>query len=234
MSEFHWREKCLVTKDPKTQREFFFQKYFDAFRRAAGARDDILEIGCGRGTIGCYFAEEGKRVTLADIAPEAVDLARQNLARLNLPGRALQADALRLPFADKSFSVICSVGMIEHLEGDGYRACLAECYRVLKEDGAVCFINGPKKFSIQTFFVKHDHYHREAFTADDYARACRDAGFRKVEYFYINPFPLIETKRELFWTRVFQAVYWLRGRFLRYPMRSNKLISQGHFLIAVK
>ncbi|TSD03977.1 MAG: hypothetical protein Greene071436_208 [Parcubacteria group bacterium Greene0714_36] len=233
-SEFRWQETSLVTDRPRTQREFFFRKYYDFFRKLGEGHQNILEVGCGRCTIGQYFARDGKEVTCSDINPHAIEIAKENFSRAGLYGVMVKADAAHLPFADGSFDLSISVGLLEHLERDDMRQCLREQYRVLKPNGMLAFINVPQKFSIQTLFQKHDHYHRERLAPEDYARACREAGFGRVEWFYINPFPLMETRHELFWARVYQTVYRMRSWFMAYPMKSNRVVSQAHVLLAVK
>ncbi len=233
-SEFQWKETCLVTDHPKTQREFFFRKYYDFFKQIGGGRQKILEVGCGRCTIGQYFARDGKDVVCSDISAHAIAIAEENFSRANLGGAMVRADARRLPFDDDSFDLSVSVGLLEHLELDDMRQCLREQTRVLKSGGMLAFINVPHKLSIQTFFQKHDHYHRERLRPAEYAAACREAGFSRTEWFYLNPFPLLETRHEYFWTRVYQTIYRLRSWFLAYPMKSNRLISQAHVLTAVK
>lgn len=225
-----------MTDHPATQREFFFQKYFDFFKQIGAGRQRVLEVGCGRCTIGQYFARDGEEVTCSDISDHAIAVAKENFSRANLRGNMVRADAVHLPFDDASFDLTVSVGLLEHLENAAMRQCLREQFRVLKPGGLLAFINVPHKFSIQTLFQKHDHYHRELLGPEDYARACKEAGFDRTEWFYINPFPLMETRHELFWTRVYRAVYWLRSRVLRYsyPMKSNALVSQAHLLMAVK
>lgn len=233
-SEFQWKETCLVTDRPVTQRQFFFQKYYDFFRQLGEGRQKVLEIGCGRCTIGQYFARDGKDVTCSDISERAIAIAEKNFSAAHLAGTMAQADALHLPFADASFDLTVSVGLLEHLEWPDMRQCLREQYRVLKPGGMLAFINVPHKLSIQTFFQKHDHYHREQLGPEDYARACREAGFSHTEWFFINPFPLLETRHEYFWTRAYQAVYRMRSWFMAYPMKSNSLVAQAHFLTATK
>ena len=241
-SEFRWNEKCLVTDYPRTQREFFFQKYYDFFKQLAETRagsafrgrQKVLEVGCGRCTIGQYFAADGNDVTCSDVSAYAMEIAEKNFSRANLRGTMVKADARELPFADGSFDLTVSVGLLEHLEERDMRQCLREQYRVLKHGGMLAFINAPHKFSIQTLFKKHDHYHRERLGPEDYARVCREVGFARTEWFFINPFPLLETRHEYFWTRVYRVVYRMRSWWLTYPMKSNRVVSQGHFLIAVK
>ena len=102
----------------------------------------------------------------------------------------------------------------------------------------LAMINVPKKFSIQTFFQKHDHLHREALTPEHYVKAAKEAGFDIVKYIYVNPFPLVETygnmKKELIITKIFKFIYWIRSWFMEYPMVGSKLFSQAHLLICIK
>lgn len=233
-SEFRWKETSLVIDHPVTQRQFFFQKYYDFFKEVGEGRKDILEIGCGRCTIGQYFARDGKNVTCSDITEHAMATAAKNFSAAGLSAHMVQADAVALPFADASFDLTVSVGLLEHLEGDAMQKAIREQYRVLRPGGMLVFISVPHKFSIQTFFQKHDHYHREHLGPRDYASACREAGFSSAEWFYINPFPLMETRYEAFWTRVYASVYRLRSWFMRYPMKSNRIVAQAHMLTAVK
>lgn len=78
---------------------------------------DILEIGCGTGL------HESRGVAL-DLDPKRV----QHVHRLGRP--ALVADATRLPFADRSFSVVHCEGVLHHIDDLGAAAALAEMLRV--------------------------------------------------------------------------------------------------------
>lgn len=240
MSEFKWKEECLIVpegQNPVTQRQFFFQKYYDFFKKISEGRQKIVEIGCGRCTIGQYFARDGKDIECFDINPEAVKLAGENFKKEGLHGIFKVEDATRLPlgrYSRKYRDLIVSVGLIEHLEDRDWQKVFTEAQRVLRPGGALAMVNVPKKFSIQTFFQKHDHLHRENLTPEDYVQACKDAGFRATYWFYINPFPLIETKHERFITRVYQCIYWVRGLFMEYPMKGSKRWSQAHLLVAIK
>ena len=240
MDDFHWGECCIVVpfmEESRTQRQFFFQKYYAAFKKLGDKRQKITEVGCGRCTIGQYFARDGKDVECMDISQYAVDLARKNFKDAGLHGTFVRADVLHLPlgkYQRKYRDMIVSVGLIEHLETGEWQNCIKECYRILRPGGMLAFINVPKKFSIQTFFQKHDHYHREKLIPEDYVRVCKEAGFRVVDFFYINPFPLLETRYEKFWTRIYKTIYWIRSLWMEYPMRGSKLFSQAHFLVAIK
>lgn len=245
MSEFNWFEKCLVVplgEQPRTQRQWLFSKYYeDIFKKLGKNRTRIAEIGSGRGTLAQYFARDEKNVTCVDISKKAVDLAKENFQKSGLDGTFIQGDATHLPFGRyhrKHQDLLISVGLIEHLEGGEWQKVFYEAHRSLRAGGVLAMINVPKKFSIQTLFQKNDHYHREALTPEDYVKVCYEAGFSIVKYMYVNPFPLVWTgndpRKELFWTRIHQFVYWLRSLVMKDPMRGSRRWAQAHLLLAIK
>ncbi len=89
----------------------------------------VLDIGCGTGAMSQKLAEFGYVVS-ADFSPHALQYSkRRDLSRL------CAADAMRLPFADKSIDVIVALDILEHLPDDN--AALREFQRVLKPGGRV-------------------------------------------------------------------------------------------------
>jgi ubiquinone/menaquinone biosynthesis C-methylase UbiE len=96
---------------------------------------DVLEVGCGSGIAVQLFAEAGAAVTAVDLTPWAVGTTRARLEAFELEGEVLEADGERLPFADSSFDLVFSWGVIHH-STDMDRA-LAELVRVCKPGGRV-------------------------------------------------------------------------------------------------
>jgi len=101
------------------------------FAAASGKR--VLEIGCGLGTDGARFARAGADYTGVDLTEAAIDLARRNFAFQQLPGEFRTADAENLEFADGSFDVVYSHGVLHHTP-DTARA-IREVHRVLRPGG---------------------------------------------------------------------------------------------------
>jgi ubiquinone/menaquinone biosynthesis C-methylase UbiE len=94
---------------------------------------DVLEAGCGIGTDAIRFARAGARYTGVDFAPDAIRLARR---RFELEGRKADfrlGSILELPFADESFDLVYSNGVIHHV-ADTQRA-VDEFHRVLRPGG---------------------------------------------------------------------------------------------------
>jgi SAM-dependent methyltransferase len=101
------------------------------FESARGLR--VLEIGCGLGTDGAQFATAGAIYTGVDLTEAAVALARRRFELFNLPGTFRTADAENLDFADESFDLVYSHGVLHHTP-DTERA-VREVHRVLRPGG---------------------------------------------------------------------------------------------------
>ena len=100
----------------------------------AGARGlRVLEIGCGLGTDGAQFAKAGADYIGVDLTDAAMDLARKRLEIEGLPGEFRVADAENLDFADESFDLVYSHGVLHHTPDTARAVC--EIHRVLKPGG---------------------------------------------------------------------------------------------------
>jgi 2-polyprenyl-3-methyl-5-hydroxy-6-metoxy-1,4-benzoquinol methylase len=103
---------------------------FDALRGR-----DVLEVGCGSGIAVQLFAETGANVTAVDLTDWAVATTRRRLAAFGLEGDVRQADAESLPFADESFDLVFSWGVIHHTSDMG--RALRELVRVCRSGGGI-------------------------------------------------------------------------------------------------
>jgi ubiquinone/menaquinone biosynthesis C-methylase UbiE len=100
----------------------------------AGTRGlKVLEIGCGLGTDGAQFAKAGADYTGVDLTGAAVELSRKHFELFNLPGNFETADAEKLDFADESFDLVYSHGVLHHTP-DTAKA-IREIHRVLRPGG---------------------------------------------------------------------------------------------------
>lgn len=101
------------------------------FSEFKGAR--LLEIGCGMGTDLLQFARGGARVTGADLTPRSVEISREHFRLYEMPGDFVVTDGERLPFADESFDVVYSNGVLHHTPGTD--VAVGEVHRVLRPGG---------------------------------------------------------------------------------------------------
>jgi SAM-dependent methyltransferase len=95
----------------------------------------VLEIGLGYGTLGQLMASRGADYYGVDIAPGPVAMMEERLRRMgkDLDGRVVQASALELPFTDRMFDYVYTIGCLHHT-GDLPRS-VAEVHRVLRPSG---------------------------------------------------------------------------------------------------
>jgi ubiquinone/menaquinone biosynthesis C-methylase UbiE len=101
------------------------------FARWAGR--DVLEAGCGLATDGIRFARAGARYTGIDFSPTALALARRRLDLERRSARLVHGSISQLPFADESFDLVYSNGVIHHVP-DTARV-IGEFHRVLRPGG---------------------------------------------------------------------------------------------------
>src|SRR6266850_225217 len=101
------------------------------FREFAGAR--LLEVGCGMGTDLLQFARGGAKVTGVDLTPRSIQISRQHLDVYGARGDFAISDGENLPFADASFDVVYSNGVLHHTPDTA--AAVREIHRVLKPGG---------------------------------------------------------------------------------------------------
>jgi glycosyltransferase involved in cell wall biosynthesis/SAM-dependent methyltransferase len=113
----------------------------------------VLEVGAGSAAASRLLAKHAQaRVVAFDLLPEAVRVARRLLApELNGHLTLLAADVFRAPFADESFDLVFSQGLIEHFPDP--RAIL-EAHAQLVRPGGWLVINVPQAVNPYTLF-KH-------------------------------------------------------------------------------
>jgi ubiquinone/menaquinone biosynthesis C-methylase UbiE len=94
---------------------------------------DVLEIGVGLGSDFMRFVEAGANASGVDLTEASVALVRRRLELGGLAANVMVGDAEQLPFADESFDLVYSWGVLHHTP-DTERA-LAEVRRVLRQGG---------------------------------------------------------------------------------------------------
>jgi len=109
-------------------------------RAATGATGQLnfLEMGCGAGPTLVWLAQKGIRVSGVDIATNALELARQNLARSGYAdriGSIVESSVTKTPFEDASFDGIIESCVFQHLPRADRVATFREVARLLKPGG---------------------------------------------------------------------------------------------------
>ena len=146
----NWKERdesCYVhwtRSEPVNQIQLAFRNHWILLRELMedvyfnkGTR--TLEVGCGRGSLSSYFSDAGYECTLLDISEDVIDKARVIFQRNDLKVKFEVGDAQKLPFDDKSFDIVFSIGLLEHFED--CEPLISEQIRVLDDGGLLfCYI----------------------------------------------------------------------------------------------
>lgn len=101
-------------------------------QRYVSRGDQVLEVGCGSGTMAVLMADLGIRVTACDIDAELVRRLGSKYSAWICEGQlAIQtADMFCLPWAEKHFDLVYHQGVLEHFPDDRIVAALREQARV--------------------------------------------------------------------------------------------------------
>jgi len=127
----HWTKG-----EPKNQIQLAFRSHWNLFQeimegRMRGRR--VLEVGCGRGSMSAYFAENGYDCTLLDSSESVIATAKTIFNNCQLNASFDVGDAMNLPYTKGSFDLVFSIGLLEHFKE--LTVPLAEQIRVLDQGG---------------------------------------------------------------------------------------------------
>jgi SAM-dependent methyltransferase len=105
----------------------------ELFSRLRGSRGKLLEVGCGIGVDSIQLARCGFDVTAVDLTENALAVAREFAAHRGADIDFRLGNAEGLEFADESFDVVYSFGVLHHTPD--IEKSVAEVRRVLKPGG---------------------------------------------------------------------------------------------------
>lgn len=149
--------------------------------------EKILEIGFGTGHVLCQLAEKvgsGGKVLGIDLSEEMLKLSEARLRQMNLAERVdlICGDATRMPYSDASVDAVFMSFTLELFPTDEIPVVLAECRRILREDGRAVVVGmsktGGKKTMVKIYEWTHSHFPnyldcRPIFVAESF----KNAGF---------------------------------------------------------
>ena len=104
---------------------------FDVKRPA----ENMLDLGCGNGRHAMYFARQGFKAAGIDVSDQAIYWANDWANREGLEVDFRVGDIRELPFADHSFDVVVSHGVLDHVPMETAQKAVSEVHRVLQPNG---------------------------------------------------------------------------------------------------
>lgn len=141
-------------------------RYWFARRYASGKT--VLDAACGTGYGSALLAETAQSVVGVDIAPDAVEYARQHFGSPN--AQYARADCLALPFPSGRFDLIVAFEIIEHLENP--EAFLGELRRVLHPSGLL-ILSTPNRLYYTDDRGEINPFHQREFSYPEFEEILR-------------------------------------------------------------
>jgi len=242
-----------IGKKPVTQRQLNLYYYFLFIKDILEHTDakNVLEIGCGRGTIALYLSKYlNLNLSLLDNSSDAIEIAKGEFSKYNQRATFYARDALQTGLSSEYFDAVVSIGLAEHFED--INPLFKEQYRLLRKGGIIVSLNIPKKFSIRFLntlmrFLKKcvgaykdsitKDYYRNLLKPREYQASAEKAGFQDVYIVHIAPFPLftpIKMSTDKKMTSLYKFILRIRSLFQKYPYKTNSLLAQAHFLVGYK
>jgi ubiquinone/menaquinone biosynthesis C-methylase UbiE len=132
----------------------------------------VLDVACGPGMVACEFAKHAGHVTGIDITPAMIEQAEKRQKELNLENLTWAVgDAVPLPYADNSFSLIITRYSFHHLLAP--EKALSEMIRVCRPGGQVMVadvaMESSKSESYDRLEIMRDPSHTHALTHEEFA-----------------------------------------------------------------
>jgi len=95
----------------------------------------VLDLGCGNGRHAIYFARQGFQASGIDVSQQAIEWAKTWSKREGLDTDFRVGDMEALPYANDTFDVVVSHGVLDHVRSATARNAAQEVSRVLKPKG---------------------------------------------------------------------------------------------------
>ncbi len=143
--------------------------------------DNVLDVACGPGLVACEFARQAGQVTGIDITPAMIEQAGKRQRELNLENLSWAVgDAVPLPYADGSFSLVITRYSFHHLLAP--ERALAEMIRVCRPGGRVMVadvaVDPAKSGSYDRLEIMRDPSHTHALTHEEFAALFLNSGLQ--------------------------------------------------------
>ena len=155
----------------------------------------LLDWGCGHGHAAAALGRAGLDVVALEYVPDAAEGSRGPLPFFPEVEAQYTQEPVRLPFEDRSFDGVLSLGVLEHVPDP--EGSLREIHRVLRPGGRIYVYKLPNRYSYLERIARlaglayHGMLPNDTIWTTASARAALEqAGFRVLELRRANMLPL--------------------------------------------
>lgn len=142
----------------------------------------VLDWGCGSGHFSFFLVRSGFATTAFSLEADDYGLRDRHAGDAHFHfDQAPQGDPTRLPYRDRQFDGVVSVGVLEHVReyGGDERLSLQEIHRILKPGGHFICYHFPNQGSWIEWLAARlpgKYHHPYRYTASDIRALCQEAG----------------------------------------------------------
>mgnify|MGYP005991855427 FL=1 len=168
-------ENRPYTSYPEKLAKYLYDKY------KMKNKNNLLEIGCGRGEILKSFKNFGLEVEGVDLSTEAREFNK------NIKVQVLDIENDILPYPSNSFDIVFSKSVLEHLSNpDRY---MKEAFRVLKPKGILLTLVPDWESNYKIYF--DDYTHKTPFSKLSLEHILKINDFKEVNVYKFRQLPLL-------------------------------------------
>lgn len=184
-TEFYDRfhKKSYIQSNVVTENSFTYKTVISVIKVLIEDKKlQILDFGCGVGTIDFYMASKGNNVVGIDISNKAIQIAKENSKLFGLENRTDFFTSIEKLEA-KKFDLIICIEVLEHISDD--RKTLNLLAKYLKNDG-ILILSSPSgnaplyKLGLARKFDK-EVGHLRRYTVNDLQNKITEAGFEVIK-----------------------------------------------------
>lgn len=145
MRDYH--EKTRQVWDEKAEQGWgeggepapYFLEFYKKHKPELG--NNVLDVGSGKGRYLIPLAQDGFRIVGLEPSEGMITTAKAKIEERQLSASLVHGESVALPFGNKSFDFVLSIGAIHHNTWDDIQKSFAEVSRILR-DGKLFLFQG--------------------------------------------------------------------------------------------
>jgi ubiquinone biosynthesis O-methyltransferase len=180
--DYHLKDK--LQKRVISESNFTYRNMTSILNKYLRQPVDVIDLGCGVGTLDFYLASKGNKITGVDAAGNAIKMARLNAKNLGVEENTNFIEANIEDFTSKKRYDVCVLTeVIEHVRHDS--ELIVKIKDLLKSSGLLILSTRSSRSPLTRLGITKQHDrnvgHLRRYTKQGLTKMIRGAGFKIVE-----------------------------------------------------